>query len=673
MKWVFFFCSLIVLFLFECAARQEIALSAVEQSEGGAESRGTSGTPDSAASIPIDPYRRWTNDTTALWQQALYDYRLGTIEGRARAAAALRRLTAISPNNSDYHLQLANVLNDQTFYDGARYHLRKALELDPTRDTVYLLLADIYWKRFLLRGSPDLADSAESILKRLTANDPQSVAGLRKLATVEAIRGNTAAAKEHVDNALAIDSPSKEGNLLAGYVCYRTKEFQTSLEYFTSAFALMDSSEISGYRSIQHLLPPQQVKSYLRLASSTRASADRMFWRVHDVDPTTEVNERLVEHYARVWEANHCFTHTRLHLPGWKSDMGETLIRLGPPDYANCYITLTSVIWEWYYFSTGCPGMISFEDRYLSGNFSFAFADSELTGDAYDAYAMLVVQPEESAFARQRFLINVQSEVYQFRGEDKRTAALVYLSLAASDLVFSLGPIDQRATVEIRPALLDSDFSATQRSLETKSFVSVFERQNGNAPEYFTQRLKLRMTPGNYQLAVACEQKQDNHFGLTLDSVEIQDFARSLAISDLVLLSRPLKDPALGCLWQQEAAAATAPTRVFRLDRPVQLYYEIYNLPDDIYSQTRYEVSYTLQLVKRTESGMKRLLADLTGRKKESVSFTYRRTGRAHDEACQIALEVGELRAGTYLLTTKVTDEVFNRSVTKSTELVLVP
>jgi hypothetical protein len=179
---------------------------------------------------------------------------------------------------------------------------------------------------------------------------------------------------------------------------------------------------------------------------------------------------------------------------------------------------------------------------------------------------------------------------------------------------------------------------------------------------------------GKYELSIAVEQTKQNCFGLARDTILVEKFPDdTIGISDLVLTADSVMEPSLGSFWQGSREETPRPGHVFSGSKPVYLYFEIYNLPTDIYRQTSYELSYTLQLVKPTESGMRSLMSKVLPRKKESISVSLHEVGKSPDLVRVLALGVSELREGSYNLTMQLTDLIFNRTVVKTTKLLLVP
>jgi GWxTD domain-containing protein len=77
--------------------------------------------------------------------------------------------------------------------------------------------------------------------------------------------------------------------------------------------------------------PPSPALDSLRKAPATeRGRLWKAFWRATDPNPATPANEDLDEYFARVALANARFRGEAL--PGWRTDRGEVLIRLGEPD-----------------------------------------------------------------------------------------------------------------------------------------------------------------------------------------------------------------------------------------------------------------------------------------------------------------------------------------------------
>jgi GWxTD domain-containing protein len=668
---------ILVALIVACATQRQVSQFEIDHTLLRADTLLARDQADSAARLINELARAVPKDTVLLWRQAEINTQLGSVEGRRKAARALRGLAKLSPNAPRYHLSLAKVMIDQTRGSDARKELYRAIDLAPAEQEASLILADHYLKPFFTKDDGDLADSAELVLARLITHNPRALAGLSKLGGVEAVRGKFEDARRHIKAALGIDSNAVNANLVMGYISYQAKDFAEAEPFFKRALALMDSTETAGYRSIEFLIPPTSIRYYNKMTSHERDSLERKFWSLADLDPTTSQNERWVEHCARVWEANLCYSDPKNERFGWKTDMGETLIRLGRPDdkervrMGGSLVDVTPV-WFWHYREVTYPCTLAFVDQMQSGNYSFPFPQYHNTGSfrlsasKEIAYLNNIRKPEESTIARERKPIGLVTDIYQFRGEAGATAVLEYLAISTKGILS--GQNSESNLLDIRQATHDSN----QTTIWWKRTPLVPETPFGGDTIY--SALGFAHPPGKYELATAVELSKQNGFGLIRDTILIEKFPDdTLEISDLVLTADSVTEASLGRFWRSGNENTPRPEHLFSGSKPVYLYFEIYNLPIDIFRQTSYELSYTLQLVKPTESKLRSLMSTLSTRKKESISMSLHEVGKNRDLVRVIALGLSDLREGSYTFTLRLTDNIFNRTVSRTTTLILTP
>jgi GWxTD domain-containing protein len=125
---------------------------------------------------------------------------------------------------------------------------------------------------------------------------------------------------------------------------------------------------------LQYLLNPYQLRQFFSLPSDgARAEWIARYWRAQDPTPTTEENERLIEHTIRVRLARQFFPWDRW--PGW-DQRGEVYIRYGPPNYRgimHAEVTQRKVHPPgelWYY--TRHDMVVSFQDFNLNGRYIYS-------------------------------------------------------------------------------------------------------------------------------------------------------------------------------------------------------------------------------------------------------------------------------------------------------------
>jgi GWxTD domain-containing protein len=122
-----------------------------------------------------------------------------------------------------------------------------------------------------------------------------------------------------------------------------------------------DTLELLGFTA-----EDEDVDRLRNSSPEDRLSEWNRYWKSKDPTRTTDLNEELSEFLRRVRFALENFGS---HGPGWKTDMGRTYIRYGPPDNTvdRSGSTLGSRLKIWYYYSRGVAFI--FEDPMGSGHY----------------------------------------------------------------------------------------------------------------------------------------------------------------------------------------------------------------------------------------------------------------------------------------------------------------
>lgn len=630
---------------------------------------------DSAALLINDLARQEPEDTSILWRQGVINRELGTVEGRIKSERAFRKLVKSDSKNAKYHLELAKTLIAQSFEMQGRSELAWAIELDPTLDEAYLLMTHLYRRPFFINDDRERSDSARFILAQLLLTKPASDSGLVLLAELCAVRNQFDSAAWAASRVLEIDSTAKQANMVMGYADYMRERFETAAGFFERGLAQMDSTERAGYESILYLIPPQNASRFIHQLPAKRDSLREELWFQIDLDPTTAVNERRVEHYARVWLANLLYSDSRYGVIGWTTDMGETLIRLGLPDdrhRAKIQSGRTNGVpaWYWYYTSTEFPCTLAFVDHMLSGTFRFPFSYSDNTGSsransskeiAYLNYRQI---PQESTVGRERLPVNLFAGAYKFASPDSLTEIQIVTFAPSADLPDIDG-------AELRIVVHGQNGAEIERS-QTRSELDSLYGSDGR-DSLIGQSSVFNLMPGNYRISIALEQPEEKRFGVVVDSMIVPDFFNGKpSISDIVLGNVHDEDRrGPGIVRGDNVKIIPSIDQKFSTTQPLRLYYEIYNLPTDIRALTRFDVTYTFQFIKGSERGIKGLIGKIFPGRRESVSYTYREGGKTKTAVRDVELNVSELRPGRYILTIEINDLVIGAKVEGRTDLIL--
>ena len=100
---------------------------------------------------------------------------------------------------------------------------------------------------------------------------------------------------------------------------------------FARALAIMPDDDRRVFANVAPLLPRGVRAHYLALDSTARAHTDRTFYAIVNPLYLTGVNERELEHYARLAWADLQFGTPEAGLRGWDTDRGRIWVRYGEP------------------------------------------------------------------------------------------------------------------------------------------------------------------------------------------------------------------------------------------------------------------------------------------------------------------------------------------------------
>jgi GWxTD domain-containing protein len=229
---------------------------------------------DAARQAPGDPAPRYLQLLTGL--------RLGGDDGERLARDAVLRILALDPDYRDVWAAWTRLYRG----DGHRRQALRALEAHPSA-VAARRRAELY----IELGQYDAVDRVLADLARQPPDDPAAWALLAQAALE---RGDTAAGTERYDRAVSASARDTAGILWA---------------------------------QIAALATPEEEADYWVTPPAERPRFFRAFWNRREPDLTTPANERLAEHFIRLRQARHRFRllhpQSLYHRsPGWRALQG---------------------------------------------------------------------------------------------------------------------------------------------------------------------------------------------------------------------------------------------------------------------------------------------------------------------------------------------------------------
>lgn len=221
------------------------------------------------------------------------------------------------------YANLARAYLERDMNDGVRY-ARQAIEKDPSFALPFRILGEYYarqeedrraieYLRSYVSLSPDDVETAVLL--------GRSLLRMRDYSGIETLIAPIFRAKPDAIDLIPVLAIKD----------IRQRNYGSALDLFETYLLRVTDREREIFEDIRTVLPGPEVASYEALDQNARRVFRERYWREKDPDLTTELNERLLEHYGRVWFARRNFGDFAYP---W-DQRGAVYIRYGEPDYRS--------------------------------------------------------------------------------------------------------------------------------------------------------------------------------------------------------------------------------------------------------------------------------------------------------------------------------------------------
>jgi GWxTD domain-containing protein len=396
-------------------------------------------------------------------------------------------------------------------------------------------------------------------------------------------------------------------------------------------------SQLSGkyrktYYELGYIGTKDELNEFMTLQTDEqREDFLRRFWKRRDPTPTTEINERKIEHERRVRYADQHFK-----APGadfW-DDRGMIYIKYGEPEYIEekalgetgqsasspCCGGIaigrsrkfdlpegTRYSWEkWYYEKYGLR--FDFVQR---GNTYRLVADEDIESSIHltvaQALAAVPISQASKLYEQQReppiFEPKYEGkhlaavlDLATFKGKDGKGHVELYYGVPFKE--FKEGGGERK--LELSAVVLDENETEIARKKESRSF---FVPPLASPNQFFLDELEFDIPPGNYILALRLEDKQAKKLGIYKIVCRAPDYtAKKPVISDIQFGSEIVPSKTKSRFSKDGILIVPYPTKVVSCSSPLNIYYEIYNLALGSDNRTLFSVEYTIRQHKGKEA-----------------------------------------------------------------------
>lgn len=297
---------------------------------------------------------------------------------------------------------------------------------------------------------------------------------------------------------------------------------------------------------------------------------------------------------------------------------------------------------------------------------AIALFDQDLSNDTYTADLEEYVTQIENRIYRERSKAPPMRYVFDYEAKpipivfsfanfrDRGSTARVELlyGIDFGDLGVR-GAGDGSTTVSLNQRLVVFDAMLTPIGGDSGTVKVQPRADAAGRNQFYVNNATLRLKPGGYQLALNVSEPIRRRLGIYKTAFAARQFATDrLDLSDIVF-SHYIRDTGGDQLLKIGRDIAPYPFSKVERNRPIYVYFEIYNLKLDDFGQTSYRIAYT---VRRTKGAS--ILNRVFGGKSsgEEVSATLERFGSSPDVGEYLQLDLGKLPAGNSILLLEVED-----------------
>jgi GWxTD domain-containing protein len=612
----------------------------------------------------------------------IYLYKDG-IYYRRLSASSLKAAVRMEDENPEFHYSLGITLEKQGYLRNALHEFENAAKLDTTDPRPLARMAEIN-KTIGLRYDDEKrfqrSVKAASAAAALTG-DPehyyQQAVALYQMRDFES-------SSEVLLNGLGLGGDTSvisKSLILLGANLVQVGLYDSAYIVFENGREGMGEGEKALMDDIRYLMTPTEYAGYRDASLYNQGKMLTQFWGQLDPDPTTGINERKLEHYARFVHAQLTFSVPRKSIDGWRTKRGEMYIRYGRPSSMD-YVLGTGgdsadpPKWVWRYNQFDEPVRLVFEDTFLNGDFDFPFPSKSWTAADYDkdpariAAMLRGVIPQAFAYSSGSGPLEYFYMPRQFKGSSGKTALEIFVAIPYLQLEFERVGERALATIDWRQVLRYPSWRISD-STEARKIYRIRASQIDNPNLSVTDRLSLTGYPDSLIFSISIRDTLSDHKGIDTRGIRLRDFyTGKVEISDIVLARRIDKPVEELRFTRDDLRIISSLDNRYFVGEPVWLYFEIYNLEKGSDGKTSYTIKQTV-----TQKKPGGLLASIKsafgGDDLQEVETSYSGGSIYSDENRILSVHLSELEPGDYTISIEIIDDISGHNARGSGDIVL--
>ena len=490
-------------------------------------------------------YREYSRDPNLNYHLGMTFAALDGISNRAQAVKYLKKAVKQEKDSANWFYDLGLVLNKSDMKYPAYEKFREVLEKDSTYLEAYFQIIDYCVARFFHNHNTDkLAEAYQTALAGESHFKYNSTMSYKK-ALVSMLYSSNENALRTLHQIIEPDSLQIEINLLDAYLYYKKRDFLKSHAQFLKAFEFMPDDLRVGYNDITLLLSPQGKRDYDEMSGVSRRQFSDSLWKALDPDLTTVLNEKKVEHYARVYFVELMFAQPNSSKHGWENDQGALYIRYGPPQRARWMLPDDNdpklhTRWEWTYVFDGKPVTLTFLNLFGGDNYHLAPMDYGYSD--FKAYELTGEVPNQETFAQDALPIESYFSHFVHKGEQGQSLLDLFVATAYNQFEYKKESGHAVCDVQYRVGLYDTTGAIVKLDSSDQHLI-ISPTLMLNPDFYHFSKISLTAPPQKFEAAFAIEQKSAYRLNIYRMPIDVYDFADSGFHLSSLILGAKIEEP----------------------------------------------------------------------------------------------------------------------------------
>lgn len=461
------------------------------------------------------------------------------------------------------------------------------------------------------------------------------------------------------------------------------------------------------FENVKYILSNEELDEYNRLDDTNRyRNFFTRIWKSRDPMPASEVNYRLIEHIRRFVVAERDFYYDgfrtqfsnpdRLNqlvfprvfdLNDKFNDKGLVFIRHGQPDDRSFNVRGgidTPINESWLYYPRGqmqqklifhfLQGetqtgnnwrlVASLPYRYMYENiiswdpiYSRILMGSAVEAIAYEhemivnsrEYAQLGLNSDQHTWTTQVRTIFFPFFMATFQQGYNKTRSELYYSLNANDVLHKSSPVTESDSVTVNFAVYDLDYNLYTKQSKQVPISTIV--QSTDRMGYWPDQLQFIDAPGPFQIALDVRTPNDEAIGGYKFRFNMSNYSgETVKMSGLVLAESITSDANSSPFEKDGLVVMPNPPKMFDRGRPVNVYFELYNLPVNRTLPASFSVEYNVRLLEEKNVNIFQRIGRMFRNPQPSTSNKFERSASQRTSQEYIALDMQKYVPGIYEL-----------------------